>query len=60
MLGAAKLIELAEEAEALAASSVHPLVRISFEMLAQDYRALAKQQAAAPPPVPESVARHRH
>ena len=48
MTGGANLIEMAEEAEALAALSEHPMVRISFQILARDYRARAEQKPASP------------
>jgi hypothetical protein len=44
----ASFIEMAEEAEAQAALSDQPLVRISFEILARDYRARAEQRPAIP------------
>ena len=44
MSGGANFIEMAEEAEALAALSEQPLVRISFQILARDYRARAEQK----------------
>jgi hypothetical protein len=42
--------EKATEAEALAAVTENPLVRISLRLLARDYRALAKQENASPAP----------
>ena len=48
MSDCASFIEMAEEAEALAASAAHPMVRISFQILARDYRARAEQKPVSP------------
>ena len=48
MSGSASFIEMAEEAEALAALLEQPLVRISLPVLARDYRARAEQKPVAP------------